>query len=278
MFDFSNFTASVRPKGSKFAHTVLDQDGNEWSTRTSNRQYGYLLVVDYGPRQWREGYTPTPEQERTAQYASYYSAKPKPLGARHERGPVVACIQFNEAEATPAPATNQAAADGAAQGQAPRKETNMASTMLTNSTARKAKARKTGKCQRCGAKTQGRSVHIDYDKGKVVKSQSGKAREGYAFYCDDCADRKVTRLEWKLARRNGGSSSRSSKRTSTRKASAKKAPAKKASGSSSSRKRGSTSKASTAKKATTKAAPKRVKKGTTAKGKAAKASSAADPF
>lgn len=97
------------------------------------------------------------------------------------------------------------------------------STMLTNSTARKDKARKAGKCQRCGKKTTGRSVYIDYDKQKVIKTAAGKPKEGYAFYCDECAEKKVTRLEWKLSRRGkGGSTTRTKKRAAKGKAATKK--------------------------------------------------------
>lgn len=133
-----------------------------------------------------------------------------------------------------------------------RTTTKPAASLATNSNARKDAARKAGKCQICGEKTKGHSVVIDYDKGKVIKSAAGKAKAGHAFYCSDCADKKVTRYEWKLERKASpsttGRGSRKQKRGS--KATAEK-PARK-------RTRGAT-------KAKTAAKPKRTR---TAKPKA----------
>src|SRR5436190_337295 len=96
------------------------------------------------------------------------------------------------------------------------------STKATNSNARKEAARKAGKCQICGEKTKGHSVVIDYDKGKVIKSAAGKAKAGHAFYCSDDADKKVTRYEWKLARRSTKSTTgRGSRKQRSRKGAAK---------------------------------------------------------
>lgn len=104
------------------------------------------------------------------------------------------------------------------------KEATMASktkTTQTNSNARKDAARKAGKCQLCGTKTKGHSVVIDYDKNKVVKSAAGKAKQGHAFYCTDCADKKVKRYEWKLARRNGTAKPKATKKATAKKAAPK---------------------------------------------------------
>lgn len=133
-------------------------------------------------------------------------------------------------------------------------------TTLTNSTARKEAARKAGKCQKCGTKTKGISVKIDYDKGKVVKSREGNAEAGRAFYCSDCAAKKVKRLEWRLKRRSeNGSGSKKAAKAATKKAAkpaAKKATTKKAAPKAAAKK--ATTKR-TPRKATTKtkAAPKR---------------------
>lgn len=107
-----------------------------------------------------------------------------------------------------------------------RSSSTMAVTTKTNSTKRKAAARKAGKCQLCGTKTKGHSVTINYDTGKVSKSAAGRAKEGYAFYCTECADKKVKRLIWKLARRAAGGTKKAAKRTT--KAAAKPKAARKA--------------------------------------------------
>jgi len=104
----------------------------------------------------------------------------------------------------------------------------MATTQLTNSTARKDKARKAGKCQLCGTKTKGHSVTIDYDKQKVVKSSAGKAKQGHAFYCTDCADKKVSRYTWKLNRKATPSTKGKGSRKQARDTKAKAAKATKA--------------------------------------------------
>lgn len=129
-------------------------------------------------------------------------------------------------------------------------------TLKTNSSARKEAAHKAGKCQLCGEKTKGHSVYIDYDKNKVVKTRAGAAKEGRAFYCKTHADKKVKRLEWRLARRNGDQpkakakatkkAAPSKKATKAKAKPAKKAPAK--------------TKAKKAAKAPAKAAPKKAKK------------------
>lgn len=89
-----------------------------------------------------------------------------------------------------------------AKGHSPRREPAMAksekASLLTNSAARKEKARKAGKCQICGEKTSGFSAVINYDKGTVSVV---KAREGHAFYCKDHAEKKRKRYQWKLARK-----------------------------------------------------------------------------
>lgn len=133
---------------------------------------------------------------------------------------------------------------------------------LTNSNARKEQARKAGKCQLCGTKTKGHSVVIDYDSETVTKSAAGRAKAGHAFYCTDCADKKVKRYEWKLTRR-GAAPKRTRKAKAAAKSAAKPAPKKAAT---KTRSRKATPKG---KAATTKAAPKRTRK--------AKASTAAKP-
>lgn len=121
------------------------------------------------------------------------------------------------------------------------------SSMLTNSNARKDKARKAGKCQICGDKTSGFSAIIDYDKGTVSVR---KAKPGHAFYCKDHAEKKRKRYEWKLERKSTksttGRGSRKQKRSTAKKAT-KATPRKR------SRKAGSGTKA------------KRTRKGTAAK-------------
>lgn len=168
-------------------------------------------------------------------------------------------------------------------------------TLNTNSTKRKEQAHKSGKCQVCGEKTDGYSVHIDYDKGKVVKSRKGKAREGRAFYCEAHADKKVKRLEWKLRQRNGETTKRKpaakkAKATTAKKRTTKKATTRKATKATAAKPKRATTKKATAKKATTKRTakataakpkPKRAPKKRVAKKATAKPAAAAagnDPF
>ncbi len=167
-------------------------------------------------------------------------------------------------------------------------------TTQTNSTKRKDQARKAGKCQLCGTKTKGHSVVIDYDKGKVVKSAAGKAKAGHAFYCTDCADKKVKRYKWKLDRRGSAPAKRTRKakaakattKASGRKAAspkkARKATTRKATPKGGAKAKRSTAKASSrkpaAKKAAKPAARKATAKATRAKKGTAKAKAAADPF
>ncbi len=133
-------------------------------------------------------------------------------------------------------------------------------TTNTNSTARKEAARKSGKCQKCGAKTKGRSVTVNYETGKITKSPLGKAKDGYAYYCDDCADKKVKRYQWRIKRREEAGTTGPKAKAKTTKAKGK-AKAK------------ATTAKPKAKKATTKAAAKPKAKATakpgTAKAKAA---------
>lgn len=145
-------------------------------------------------------------------------------------------------------------------------------TKNTNSTARKAAARKAGKCQRCGeAAKPGKSVVINYDKGTV---STVKSREGNAHYCADCAGKVHRRYEWKLTRRGSKSTTGKGSRKQAKRGTATKAKAQPK------RKR-------TAKKATTKATPRKrtaakaspkkvVKKGAGKRSKATQA--AAEPF
>lgn len=135
-----------------------------------------------------------------------------------------------------------------------------ASTQLTNSNARKDAARKAGKCQLCGAKTKGHSVTVDYEAETVSKSPAGKAKQGHAFYCTDCADKKVKRYEWKLARRSGAAKPKRSRKAKATKANAKPRKVKGAA---------KVKAAAKPRKATTKAKASR---------KASKAQSSAEPF
>lgn len=163
-------------------------------------------------------------------------------------------------------------------------------TLNTNSTKRKEQARKAGKCQVCGEKTEGYSVHIDYDKGKVIKSRKGKAKEGRAFYCEAHADKKVKRLEWKLRQRNGETPKRKpaskkakAKATTAKKRTAKKATTRKAAKATAAKPkaRKATTKKATAKKAPAKKVTKRAPKKRVAKKATAKPASsgaANDPF
>lgn len=150
----------------------------------------------------------------------------------------------------------------------------MATTTNTNSTKRKDQARKAGKCQLCGTKTKGHSVVIDYDKEKVVKSAAGKAKAGHAFYCTDCADKKVKRYEWKLERR--GSAPKRTRKASAKKGAAKAAAPKKAR-KATTRKATPKGGAKAGEKAKATATRKRTRKGTAAKPAAKKAQKAAAP-
>lgn len=135
-------------------------------------------------------------------------------------------------------------------------------TKNTNSNVRKDAARKAGKCQLCGTKTKGHSVTIDYESGKVTKSAAGKAKQGHAFYCTDCADKKKKRYEWKVAKRNGATAPKRN-----RSKAAKATAAKKSTGKATPRKR-------TAAKKTAAAKPARVRKATAKKTAPKKAAAA----
>ena len=129
-----------------------------------------------------------------------------------------------------------------------------------NSTRRKADARKKGKCQLCGAKTQpAKAKSVVVDPPGVGEVKVVKAREGKSFWCSDCAKKKAASYERAIERKreNGETGSkRKAKKAAPKKAAGRKRPA--------------------AKKATAKKAPARKRGATKAKGKRTR--SAAEPF